>query len=235
MKNQTHIAVWLYGSRARGDYDSISDTDVLVVCEPLVTDETICALTTTLQDSCSISRYSWEEIKSMSRFGSLFLHHIRGEGRPLFESASAQGRLAQLLSNMHDYELAERDLKGFRTALMDVSESMTDPGSVSYELSVVGTVIRHASILGCWLAGNPKFSRTEPVRLFVGEAGLPEEYAMEFPSLYQFRLYTYFRAERPTVPSVEYLRLWLNRAWIILSKLEERVIEQNRTVPVADS
>ena len=101
----------------------------------------------------SISRYSWDEIRGMARYGSLFLHHIRLEGRPLYEAESCRGRLHATVAELGEYTLARRDIRGFKVVLADIAESLESGGSRVFELSVLATVIRHASILGCWLIG----------------------------------------------------------------------------------
>jgi predicted nucleotidyltransferase len=78
---KSNVALWLYGSRARGDADSMSDSDVLAVAH---TDEG-------LQDAISgidlpklnVSFYTWNELERMRSYGSLYLLHIAREGRCL--------------------------------------------------------------------------------------------------------------------------------------------------------
>ena len=76
-------ALLLYGSQARGDADSISDVDVLVAgtTAPLA-DEIAALLPEGVEGPLHASHYTWNELKAMSRYGSLFLHHVAAEARP---------------------------------------------------------------------------------------------------------------------------------------------------------
>ena len=58
-----------------------------------------------------------------------------------------------------EYRLASRDLAGFRTVLQDVGTSIAGGhASLVFESSTLGTVFRHACILGCALDGGYCFS-----------------------------------------------------------------------------
>ena len=191
-------SVWEYGSVARGDADRLSDFDVLVVGPETGELGTVMSAAGLGFDRASISRYSWDEIVGMAGYGSLFLHHVRLEGRPLYENDACRGRLRTVLDELGEYTLARRDVQGFKTVLGDVAESLRYGGAKAFELSVLGTVIRHGAILGCWLLGNPTFGRLAPVESFAAAAGLAVNMA-DFERLYMYRLY---------VPAQIDLALW---------------------------
>jgi hypothetical protein len=70
----------------------------------------------------------------------------------------------------------------------DVREELAHGSPVTYELAVLGTVIRHASVLGCYLLGHPCFGRTEPVRRFSEAVALPRDFTNGFMRVYSYRL-----------------------------------------------
>ena len=216
-------SVWAYGSVARGDTDRVSDYDVLVV-GPEAEQLGLVMMEAGLScDKISISRYSWDEIIGMAKYGSLFLQHVRLEGYPLYENGACKGQLHTILSELGEYTLARRDVRGFKMVLGDVGESLQQGGVKAFELSVLGTVIRHASILGCWLLGNPTFGRLAPVESFSAAAGLAVN-RNEFEHLYMYRLYCDGRLEKSALHPVD-AGIWLHRAQRLVMGLEDIVNE----------
>jgi len=220
------FAVWLYGSHARGDRDSHSDIDIFVVGAPYVSLADIQGSIPIPMNTAAPSRYSWGEISEMAKYGSLFLHHLRLEGLPLYESPSCKGKLGSLLMSLCDYQCVDRDLNGFHTVLDDVGDALGDHGTENFELSVLGTVVRHCSILGCWVLGEPSFGRTKPVDRIVSALGLPVCIAKEFPSLYGYRLYVDGRIPKPFLIYRLQPHEWLLRARSLVAKVEELTHER---------
>lgn len=164
---------WLYGSHARGDADESSDVDILTVGAPAprwVFDE----LRVSPNDKkVAISVYSVAEFERMVAYGSLFLQHIRAEGRYL--GGENDCSLRETLGAMGPYQRASRDVKSFRQSIWEAVESVTScDGSLLYEASVLATIARHCSILGCYVVGQPRFGRVEPVSLFGDIVGLAQ-------------------------------------------------------------
>lgn len=216
-------AVWLYGSHSRGDSDELSDLDVLHVSDGPGTQDGN-SNTPTAAGTASVSEYSWAEVEGMASYGSLFLHHLRLEGTIVAESTSCRGRLTRVLETMGAYQLAPRDLVGFRRVLGDVIESLDEgQASLFYELSTLGTVFRHASILACALEGSYCFSRRGPVERVALTSGLPQRWVEEFASLYDYRLYVDGRIQECPEPSLELARTWCSRTHGLLEELDRRI------------
>ena len=219
-------AIWMYGSSARGDRDVLSDLDILVVGDMRP------SMTTTIRkiiadERCpSISKYSWQEVSGMSEYGSLFLHHLRLEGFPIHEDSGCKGRLSQMLHQMGPYTKARRDVSAFKSVLYDVERSLIVGDLVAFELSVLATVIRHASILGCWLLGEPHFGRTKPVERFSTAIKTLDYHEFEaFPELYAYRLHFDRRMSSLNLVGI-CAELWLRRAKVLVEALEEFVVCQ---------
>jgi len=211
------FAVWVYGSQARGDWDELSDLDILVVGqEP----ESIPYETWNRDGSPpSVSHYNWGEIEIMAAYGSLFLHHVNLEGRPLSECGGGHSRLERLLRTLPPYQLYRRDIRAFQKTVLDVATSSTAGSTPEFELSVLGTVVRHAAVLACYLLGSPCFGRTAAVERAAIGLGLNREYLQEFAQLYQFRLSEDGRCQAPFKPSWKDVEEWSKSAFELVEYL----------------
>lgn len=152
--------VWMYGSRARGDADSLSDTDLLVVGDPEF--DATSLVPAWVGKDVNLSRYSWSEIEAMRSYGSLFLHHLAAEGQCLAAVPAWSAHLSALLKDMPPFMRAQDDIRGFRAAVTESYESLRGGGWPDFECEVVATVARHAAILGSYCIGEPSFGREEP-------------------------------------------------------------------------
>lgn len=154
------VELWLYGSRARGDADAASDSDVLAIADP---DVDITAAVAQLEfPRMNVSVYSWAELERMHSYGSLYLHHIAQDGQRLTPSTRAPQRMPRLLAAIPPFSRAREDLAGFRRALEEGRRSLEDGGWPDFECEVIATVARHAAILGSYCLAEPTFGREEP-------------------------------------------------------------------------
>jgi len=213
-------SVWLYGSHARGDIDAHSDRDVLVV--GTVNRDELLGLGD-FGENPSVSQYEWSEIEGMAEYGSLFLHHLRLEGHCLIERPASSGRLARLLENLGQYTRSRRDLRTFQLALNDGRDALRTLTTPMFELSVLATVLRHASVLGCYVIGSPTFGRTTAFSRLAQEWALPPEAVDDFTSLYRFRLHEDGRGEPPYQPTWAHVDLWSGFAERFLDRLEGEI------------
>ena len=157
------VELWLYGSRARGDADWHSDTDVLAVGDRDA--EMDAAIAQLGFPRVSLSFYSWDEVEAMRSYGSLFLHHVAREGKRLRASTTCPERLPSLLASLPPFSRAREDLAGFRLTVAESRTSLADGGWPHFECEVVSTVARHAAILGSYCVGEAAFERERPFRV----------------------------------------------------------------------
>lgn len=220
-------AVWLYGSESRGDASPSSDVDILMIGEGSLPPQ----VSRSFQGRrISVSRYGWAEVGRMAGYGSLFLHHLRAEARVLHESPTAAGRLRAILNDLPHYQRAHRDVRAFRQTLLDISAELPDPPDLEFELSTLAALTRRIGILGSYLLGRPRFGRIGPVTQVVEAWKLPDVFSSEFPEFYRHRLAAERADSVTTLPNAAALALWIERAGLMLDRLEVQAHESCRLV-----
>jgi Nucleotidyltransferase domain len=224
--------VWVYGSAARGDVDAKSDIDILIAShastewrDAVEADSALQALIDAGHEVSPL-QFSWEELSRMRDYGSLFLHHVRAEGRQLTRS----NRLSDLLASLPRYERGGQEINAFKTVLDDVRLAVSRDHSPAFELAVVATALRHSFILGCYVSGWPDFGRTSPFRTLRPELGLTHAEIERLVKLYDFRLYQYGRASPPFAPTTAIVQEWLAIATDLFARISLRVDDFYRTV-----
>ncbi len=226
-------AVWLYGSHARSDPDEMSDLDVLIVVSTTWQQVTVENWVRQHRSDWCATVYTWDELRGMARYGSLFLHHLRVEGKPLGTPCAQDTRLRKILDATGPYRRAVRDVASFRTTLADTYVSVHDGGSIHYELSTLATVLRHSAILGCYLQGEPTFGRVAPVEVITHRWGLAGTWPAPFAELYRYRLAAAGRCPNPPKRTPAYFARWHGATASFLEVLARRARNYERALPTA--
>lgn len=231
-------SVWVYGSFARGDADIRSDIDILVAGDGAGWREAVAGdteLSPLVRDGHQLSpmQFSWEELDAMCGYGSLFLHHVKLQGRPL--APAVNDPLAERLAALPPYRRATQEMRAFTIVLHDVAESVSGDHSPKFELAVIATALRHAFILGCYVTGQPDFGRTTPFRRLVPELQVPAQTAGDLERLYEFRLYQHDRAPAPFDATTDDVRDWLHVADTLFGGIRRRVDDFDRALPRTSS
>jgi len=212
--------ILLYGSYARGDADSVSDIDVLVVSSIKPQDDEILKLLPTCYKGVlHTSHYTWKEFSVMSSYGSLFLHHIAAEAKILHFGGDALNHLNYLLSELPSYQLAKRDLSSFRITVNDVTIGLKIGLPPCFELAVLGGVARHASVLGCYIMGKPTYGRrsiSQAAELFHMSGAIKE-----LELAHRFRLYEEGQCEIPSEVSLADVTRTVQILSTFLDRIEE--------------
>lgn len=171
----------LYGSAARGDLDSRSDLDLLIVDDG-------CDRPASCRGA-SVVRYTWAEFREMSRYGSLFLRHLRAEGRIIDANGEGILTINSLLDSLPYYSRISFDLHSFELAVADSESALTEGDtSIEFELASLATVMRHCAILGCYLMDCENFTRYGAFDLCCDRFGFEPESKYEFRRFYGYRI-----------------------------------------------
>ena len=199
----------LYGSAARGDADQFSDVDVLCVSDA---DAVVPARF--LPDGASLSRYDWSEWEILALTGSIFLHHLKSESRVLWAAGNGRERYFASFKSLPEYQHVSRDFDAFAESIDSIEVGLADPDqTIEFELSALAMVVRHLSILICYLTGEVNFSRLQSLHLATNATGVASRLERDFKYLYDFRLFALGRIETsPSIPSPERVNVWIEES-----------------------
>ncbi len=90
-----------FGSVSRGDFDSLSDRDILIVDNDL---EILRARTAELeQEGWSVAAYTFPKLEALSTRGALFLQHLKLEATVLRDQSDGLRKILTAFHPLHDY------------------------------------------------------------------------------------------------------------------------------------
>lgn len=151
--------VIIYGSVARNEADNNSDIDIFALVEDSLTEfekemviDKICPLISGKE--INVSLYTKEVFNKMSKDGSLFLWHLKKEGKYLFNKNNED-----IFINLANFNAYQKNMELYRDIFNSVQESFEKNGINSYDLSMLFFLCRNLSILTCFKIGEPKFGR----------------------------------------------------------------------------
>ena len=164
----TVVAMVLYGSHARGDADDASDTDVAVFSHATtardleIVKRTLVALGGALE-SPDFSVYSTATAGKMAEAGSLFLWHLRLEGRVLYEEA---GWLEGLWQRLKPYSAggAAEAVDVIEMVVSDIVIALSGaPTTTPFEAATLFSMVRTLGMVIGQATGKPAFGRRSSV------------------------------------------------------------------------
>jgi predicted nucleotidyltransferase len=173
-------AVLLFGSQVRGDSDSSSDVDIAAFVNVNSADALIEVKKRLCVSApeCNLSVYSLPTANLMANDGSLFLWHLKFEGKYLF----SRGRSFHVIMDSlkpYSCDKALRDVGTFEEVLKDVRASLTSgPELTLYEAATLFSILRSLGMIASVVDGCPNFRRVEPIeylsRLMGGELAISD-------------------------------------------------------------
>lgn len=160
-------AVLLFGSQSRGDAVAGSDTDIAVFAEAKTASQLIEIKRDLVRQCCedqlvNFSLYSIDTAEAMALQGSLYLWHLKLEGKPLLDRKF----LRPLFDNLRPYTKAKatEDLETFAQVLSDMDTALTDgTDTLLFEAATAFSILRSLGMMLGALNGQFTFSRVGPV------------------------------------------------------------------------
>jgi hypothetical protein len=108
------VAIFLYGSYARGDADDASDVDILQVRSEHSAPYAV--------GSLNVTCYTFHQLLRLARTGGLFARHLVEEALPLFDPEDLLGKLKAAYVSPQTYDGVRKETCGC-APLLDVDES----------------------------------------------------------------------------------------------------------------
>jgi len=206
--------VVLFGSKSRGDADRGSDMDLAVFADAKSPEGLVkikSDMCRTFSDStANLSVYSVATAEIMAADGSLFLWHLKLEGRVVFQRDNWFDRLLDRLAPYSSLK-AERDLDTFARVLDDVSSSLgRGESTILFEAATLFSVLRSLGMIAAALTGNPCFGRLEPIYRMREQMGSRFRLSDEEINLLLTAKLIYSRKKYDEVPRLT--STWCNRA-----------------------
>lgn len=160
------LSMCVIGSVARKSFDLISDKDLLVVGDE---NEARNHLTPYLEGGWNISRYSHEAFVEMVGNGSLFVQHVKQDGRLIRDDGDF---LNGILLSYRMKESYASELKEALLPLMHLSFECEDYWVSLLKADIAYVSIRNACILHRASIGKPIFDFTTLIDWISNEVGL---------------------------------------------------------------
>jgi len=160
---------FLFGSAARGDADTASDIDVLIVYEnePSLLDRrrTKEAVIEQLRQDCAFAEYTWTRLVSMFSDGHLFAWHLYLEARPL--RVLGIGDRNFTFPKPAPYQSSRRDALNFVDLLGSCVRAIEGrTSSLVYEAGLGYVAIRNIGMsLSALALPRPEFDRHVPFKV----------------------------------------------------------------------
>lgn len=208
------LSIIMFGSTARAEEDAYSDVDVCVITWESTNESEIEAIKSIIDDNYGLQDteiivYSSDQFETMNAYGSLFLWHLKLEGKVLFD----RNYFCQVMKRLSVYEKHLCELDFHADLLTDVASSMERLRIVNeLDLSQLFTICRNTCMILSHFNKEFAFGRKsafQSARRIYNDLPLTEE---EYTYLSKWKL----RYERSLfddleLPSVDYVEFLLNK------------------------
>lgn len=157
-------AIILYGSCARGTNDENSDIDILVICEfesNKMTNKVEETIFKALQGyNVDVSIYESKKFQRLLECGSLYLHHIRDEGKMIYQR-SPQYSKEYLFGKLRDFKGISEDLLLYERMMKKTAISLKENHANYFDINMLALLARNTMILMCYFMENPQYGKKE--------------------------------------------------------------------------
>ena len=218
------LSLRLYGSFSRGDYDELSDVDVLAVYgkrpSENVRNTVRQQLAKIFTGKVDLAEYSGPRIEEFYKNGHLFAWHLHAESKNL---AAGRDSFFEALGAPAPYKAAHSDALGFLELLRTSREEANKAGvSFVYEAGLMYLASRNVAICASyWLNERPDFSRHAMYNVCERLSIEPQVARADYEGLIRCR-FASIRGQMSIVPSSS----WIVETCQSLSLVCQHIVER---------
>jgi len=164
------LSIVLFGSKARKDEDDFSDVDIFLLVDDVpqvrIT-EIINLIKTKLPfNNIGISLYTISTYRQLLLEGSMFLWHLKLEGRILYTKSDLN-----LYNGLEPFTNFKKNYLIYENLFISAKSSLQKNGLNEYDLSQLFFICRNICLLTCFKLSNPTFGRISVFDNLVGRIG----------------------------------------------------------------
>lgn len=159
--------VMIYGSLARNETDENSDIDIFVLVKDSLEEESKQEIIHKISSSCkekeiNVSLYTVKIFDQMLSDGSLFLWHLKTEGKYIYSSINTD-----IFLRLNSFNGYVKNFNLYKILFQRIKKSFLKNGVNSYDLSMLFFICRNISILICFKINKPNFGRHSSYRTVI--------------------------------------------------------------------
>lgn len=160
------VSIYVIGSVAREASDTLSDKDLLAVGAPA---EVSKAVSGYVSNGWNIARYSKLEFEGMVNSQSLFVQHVKQDGRVVRDDNGYLKRILDCYTAKHDYT---RQLPGAIEPIRSLGAIELGYWGKLFQADILYVAVRNACILHRATYASPEFDFKRLIEWVGGAAGL---------------------------------------------------------------
>ncbi|PFS93955.1 nucleotidyltransferase domain-containing protein [Bacillus cereus] len=218
------LSIVLFGSKAREEEDDFSDVDIFLLVEDVPQARIVEIINITKAKlpfrNIGISLYTISTYKKLIFEGSMFLWHLKLEGKIIYKKSTLN-----LYNGLSPFNNFKKNYIIYESLLKKSELSFQENGINEYDLSQLFFICRNLCLLTCFKVSSPTFGRISVYDKLIDIIGFKPLSREHYIYLSQWRLnYTRavgFQLEFPTEEKIVKILKEINDLFIVCKEIIE--------------